>query len=297
MIADWDRLRVFHAVATAGSFTRAGADLNLSQSAISRQISALEEQLNVSLFQRHARGLVLTEQGELLARTVREILVRLLSTESQITENRDRPSGTLRVATTYGLGASWVAPLLPDFRRLYPEICLTLILDDGELDLSLREADVALRMLPPRSGGNLIRRHLMYVGLKPYAHRDYLDARGRPASLADLDQHDLLGFPHEARAPVENVNWLLEVGLPGGVQRRAVLRANSYQILLNLTRHKAGIACLPDYMAAPFPELEAVLPQEKVPSVEVFFAYTEAVRHSAKLVAFRDFLLGRVPQR
>jgi len=71
---DWDKLRVFHAVAEAGSFTHAGDSLNLSQSAVSRQISGLEESLQVPLFHRHARGLILTEQGELLYRTARDCL-------------------------------------------------------------------------------------------------------------------------------------------------------------------------------------------------------------------------------
>src|SRR6202789_1529223 len=90
---DWDKLRVFHAVAEAGSFTHAGEALNLSQSAVSRQISALEESLHVPLFHRHARGLILTEQGELLFNTARDIFAKLGLTEAQITESRERPQG------------------------------------------------------------------------------------------------------------------------------------------------------------------------------------------------------------
>jgi DNA-binding transcriptional LysR family regulator len=84
---DWDKLRVFHAVAEAGSFTHAGDTLNLSQSAVSRQISALEEALQVPLFHRHARGLILTEQGESLNRTVREVFAKLAMTEALLTES------------------------------------------------------------------------------------------------------------------------------------------------------------------------------------------------------------------
>ena len=94
---DWDKLRVFHAVAEAGSFTHAGESLNLSQSAVSRQISALEESLSVPLFHRHARGLILTEQGELLFRTAREVFAKLAMSESLISESKDRPKGPLKI--------------------------------------------------------------------------------------------------------------------------------------------------------------------------------------------------------
>ena len=103
---DWDKLRVFHAVAEAGSFTHAGDTLNLSQSAVSRQISALEEALQVPLFHRHARGLILTEQGESLNRTVREVFAKLAMTEALLTESKEKPAGRLKVTTTIGFGSS-----------------------------------------------------------------------------------------------------------------------------------------------------------------------------------------------
>ena len=112
---DWDKLRVFHAVAEAGSFTHAGDTLNLSQSAVSRQISALEEALQVPLFHRHARGLILTEQGETLNRTVREVFAKLAMTEAMLTESKEKPAGRLKVTTTVGFGASWLTPRLATF--------------------------------------------------------------------------------------------------------------------------------------------------------------------------------------
>ena len=103
---DWDKLRIFHAVAEAGSFTHAGESLNLSQSAVSRQISALEDSLRVALFHRHARGLILTEQGELLYRTAHEVFGKLAMTEALLTESKDRPSGRLKITTTVGVGGA-----------------------------------------------------------------------------------------------------------------------------------------------------------------------------------------------
>src|SRR4030065_1960952 len=137
---DWDKLRIFHAVADAGSFTHAGHELGLSQSAVSRQISALEESLNVSLFHRHARGLILTEQGELLYRTAHEVFAKLAMTEAQLTESKDRPKGQLKVTATVALGSTWLTPRMGEFLEIYPDVAVDLVLDDRALDLSMREA-------------------------------------------------------------------------------------------------------------------------------------------------------------
>src|SRR5215218_2837719 len=101
---DWDKLKVFHAAAEAGSFTHAGEHLGLSQSAVSRQVSALETELGVSLFHRHARGLILTEQGDLLFRTAHDVFMKLESARAKLTDSKERPHGELRVTTTIGLG-------------------------------------------------------------------------------------------------------------------------------------------------------------------------------------------------
>ena len=146
---DWDKLRIFHAVADAGSFTHAGHDLGLSQSAVSRQISALEDALNVPLFHRHARGLILTEQGEMLYRTAHEVFTKLTAAQTRLMDSKEKPSGELRITTTVGLGSVWLTPRLREFSEIYPQINVTLLLDDLELDLSMREADVAIRLRRP----------------------------------------------------------------------------------------------------------------------------------------------------
>ncbi|MEO8668817.1 MAG: LysR family transcriptional regulator, partial [Bauldia sp.] len=159
---DWDKLRIFHAAAQAGSFTHAGETLNMSQSAVSRQVSALEQDLGVSLFHRHARGLILTEQGEHLFTAANEVLVKLEAVRSTLTESSEKPSGTLRVTTTIGLGSTWLTERIHEFLELYPSVNLRLILDDGELDLAMRQADVALRLRQPVQP-DLIQRKLFTV--------------------------------------------------------------------------------------------------------------------------------------
>jgi len=294
---DWDKLRVFHAVAEAGSFTHAGDTLNLSQSAVSRQISALEEALQVPLFHRHARGLILTEQGESLNRTVREVFAKLAMTEALLTESKEKPAGKLKVTTTVGFGATWLAPRVQQFLDQYPDVTMTLILDDGDLDLAMREADVAIRMHAPKQP-DLVQRHLMSMEWHLCASSDYLRKHGTPQKPEDLDNHRIILFGNY-RPPVTDINWLAELGRRPGHPRRALLEVNSLQAMVMAARSGIGITALPDYMAAEEEAhgMERVLPEVKAPKVDVYFVYPEELRTSKRVAVFRDFLLARLAQR
>lgn len=289
---DWDKLRVFHAVAEAGSFTHAGEALNLSQSAVSRQISALEDALQVPLFHRHARGLILTEQGEALNRTVREVFAKLAMTEALLTESKEKPTGRLKVTTTFGFGSHWLAPRLRRFLDLYPDVSMTLLLDDTDLDLAMREADVAIRMHPPRQP-ELVQRHLLEMSWHVVASPDYLKRYGVPQRPEDLDEHRLVLFGRY-RPPALDVNWLAEVGRRGGSQRPAALEVNSLHGMALAVTSGFGIAALPDYMAKTFEGLVRVLPDLQAPKVDVYFVYPEELRNSKRVAVFRDFLLGEL---
>src|ERR1700712_3163209 len=218
---DWDKLRVFHAVAEAGSFTHAGDSLNLSQSAVSRQISALEENLQVSLFHRHARGLILTEQGESLNRTVRDVFAKLAMTEALLTESKEKPTGRIKVTTTVGFGSHWLATRVQEFLEKYPDVSMSMLLDDSDLDLAMREADVAIRMHPPKQP-DLVQRHLMAIRWQVFASPDYLRAKGTPTRVEELDDHALILFG-DSRPPTADINFLAEAGRRVGSPRRALL--------------------------------------------------------------------------
>ncbi|MSO90366.1 MAG: LysR family transcriptional regulator [Acetobacteraceae bacterium] len=291
---DWDKLRVFHAVAEAGSFTHAGETLNLSQSAISRQISALEENLSVPLFHRHARGLILTEQGETLNRTVREVFAKLAMTEALLTESKEKPAGRLKVTTTVGFGSSWLAPRLQGFLDAYPDISVTLLLDDMELDLAMREADVAIRFNLPRQP-DLVQRHLMTMHLSICASAEYLKKYGVPQRVEDLDAHRLILFGSH-HPPVEDINWLAEAGRRPRSPRRALLEVNSILAMQMVIRSGLGIGALPDYLVEENDGLVRLLPDVKVPKVDVYFVYSDELRNSKRVAVFRDFLLARLAE-
>ena len=290
---DWDKLRVFHAVAEAGSFTRAGDSLNLSQSAVSRQISGLEGRLKVPLFHRHARGLILTEQGELLYRTAHEILAKVAIAEAQLSESTERPQGPLRITTTVAFGSVWLTSRIKDFLLLYPDIDVTLVLADTELDLSMRQADVAIRMMPPRQP-DLIQRRLMTMRYHIFAAPEYLKKHGTPKTPEDLDNHRIVVFGDDARPPVPNLNWLLEAGTKPSRKRQAALKVNSTYAIFRAVQSGLGLGALPDYMSRESGNLVEVLPELRGPTVDIFFVYAEELRHSKRIGVFRDYLVRRI---
>jgi len=292
---DWDKLRVFHAVAEAGSFTRAGEALNLSQSAVSRQVSSLEESLNVTLFHRHARGLILTEQGELLFRTVREVFAKLAMAEAQLSESKERPKGTLKVTATVGLGSTWLAPRIGEFIEIYPDVSVDLLLEDRELDLSMREADVAIRLMPPRQP-ELIQRHMMTVHSYIYAAPAYLKKYGMPRTVDDLDRHKVIIYGDEVRPPVPTINWLLTVGGRDDRPRTPVLTVNNAYAIVRAVQSGLGLGGLAEFMATEIPGLVRVLPDVQGPRIDAYFVYPEELRNSKRIQVFRDFLLRKVAE-
>jgi len=289
---DWDKLRIFQAAAQAGSFTHAGESLNMSQSAVSRQVSALELDLGVPLFHRHARGLILTEQGEELFRAASDVLVKLESVRSRLTESSEKPTGTLRITTTVGLGSTWLTQRLHEFVDLYPTINVHLILDDEELDLSMRQADVAIRLRQPVQP-DLIQRRLFTVHMHLYAAPSYLKRFGNPKTVADLDSHRIVTFGVPVPAYLRDLNWLELAGRGSDNPRDAVLKINNVFAIKNAVRNGTGIAVLPSYMVEPDSGLVTLLPEEQVPSFATYFVYPAELKNSARVHVFRDFLLTK----
>ena len=290
---DWDKLRIFHAVTEAGSFTHAGERLNLSQSAVSRQISALEASLKVSLFHRHARGLKPTEQGELLYRTAHDVFAKLAMAEAKITDSKERPTGPLKITSTVAFGSVWLTSRIKKFVNLYPEIDVSVVLADTELDLSMREADAAIRMEPPRQP-DLIQKHLFNLRYHVFAAPEYLEERGIPQTPQDLDDHDLIVYGDDARPPVVNLNWLLEAGTKDNVKRRPFLLVHSIYGIFRAVQRGLGIGALPDYMSREVSNLVELLPELRGPSIDAYFVYPEELRKSKRIVVLRDFLVNEV---
>jgi DNA-binding transcriptional LysR family regulator len=289
---DWDKLKVFHAAAEAGSFTHAGEQLGLSQSAVSRQVSALEQELSVSLFHRHARGLILTEQGEVLYRTAHEVFMKLEAARAKLTDTRERPNGELKVTTTVGLGVNWLTPRLGEFMDLYPDVRINLITTDEELDLAMREADVAVRLRQPVQP-DLIQRKLFSVRFHIYASPEYLKRFGTPRTLEELDKHRVLLLGGNVPAYLQNVNWLVDVARDGKGPRTPLLVINNILGIMRACQRGLGIAMLPDYLVEEDGGLVQLFVDGEEISLDAYFVYPEELKSVARVQVFRDFLVAK----
>jgi DNA-binding transcriptional LysR family regulator len=290
---DWDKLKVFHAAAEAGSFTHAGEQLGLSQSAVSRQVSALEQELGVSLFHRHARGLILTEQGDLLFRTAHEVFMQLQAARAKLTDSRERPSGDLKVTTTPGVGINWLVPRLGEFTALYPEIRISLILTEQELDLSMREADIAIRTHKPTQP-DLIQRKLFAMGFHAYCSTEYLKRFGTPRTLEELDGHRII-LLSDTQAPghIQNRSWLIEAGRNGSEPREPYFKVNNILGLFSACQQGLGIAALPDYLVGENNRLVQLFGESDSIQLDTYFVYPEELKSVARVQVFRDFVVSK----
>lgn len=291
---DWDKLKVFHAAAEAGSFTHAGEQLGLSQSAVSRQVSALEQELNVSLFHRHARGLILTEQGELLQQTAHEVFMKLEAARAKLTDTRERPNGELKVTTTPGIGVHWLTPRLGEFLDLYPDIRITLLTTEEELDLAMREADVAIRLRQPTQP-DLIQRKLFSLHFHACASPEYLKRFGTPRSVDELDKHRLIVLG--GTVPpwlLQTGHWLLSQGHDGGPTRTPWLTINNVLGVLRACQRGIGIAMLPDYLVEESSGLVQLFGDTSSGlAYDAYFVYPEELKSVARVQVFRDFLVSK----
>ena len=292
---DWDKLRIFHAAAEAGSFTHAGEALHMSQSAVSRQISSLEADLKVTLFHRHARGLLLTEQGELLNRTVTEVFAKLQTAETLLTDTATKPTGDLRIAAPIGFGTVWVTQRLREFNDLYPEIRIELILNDDQVDIGMRAADVAIWTSEPEQI-DLIRRPLFLSRVRAFASAQYIRKFGAPQGLADLDKHRIIAYSGVPAQHLHALSWIETAGRDGQDAREATLRVNSVVAIKYAIRAGIGIGMMPDYMTEEDTDLVPVLAEFEQPTLPLIFAYPEELKSSKKVQLLRDFLVSKARQ-
>ena len=284
---DWDKLRIFHVVASSGSFTHAGEKLFLSQSAVSRQIRGLEESLNTVLFNRHARGLSLTDEGETLFKTAEEVVSKIHVTEQQLIEGTDVPRGELRITTTSSFGSTWMMNHIRTFIERYPQIHVQLLVNDSDLDLTTRQADVAIRFHTAHQL-DLIQKQVGIFHHHLFASPEYLSRKGRPETMDDLDNHDIITYGDTVRSPTRNIDWVLDRN--NGQRRIPILRINSIYGVLQAVKAGLGIAALPDYLVQGSTNVVKVLKDVEGPEFPAYLVYTQEARNSRRISVFREFI-------
>ena len=285
---DWNKLKTFYEVAVNKNISKASAKLNISQSAISRQIQDLEFDLKTLLFIRHQKGVRLTEQGENLFNAVSNINFSIADFEKKLIDKKTKPTGKLTINTTVGFGSTWLTPRINKFANKYPDIDISILMSDEEVDLTKRIADIAVRVKKPTQA-NLIFKRFVNFHNHIYASSDYLQTNGIPRNTNDLDKHNLICFGSGLPSPISNIDWILKVGKDKG-KRIPKFRVNSIYGISLAVENGSGLASIPDYMVADKPHLVRVLPNLEGPSYQTYFVYTEEFKNDRRLEVFRDFL-------
>ncbi|MBI1300032.1 MAG: LysR family transcriptional regulator [Alphaproteobacteria bacterium] len=287
---DWDKLRTFKVVAEAGSFTQAGSTLNLSQSAISRQILSLEQSIGQLLFHRHARGLILTEQGELLYQTAKDIFERIEKVATQLSDSRALPEGPLTITTVEFIASTWLAPRLGSFKNAYPQIEFTMLVDDRIYDLSKREADAAIR-LQRGDHSDLIEWKINTLEFSLCASKIYLEKNGIPDQKRHFKNHTMIGFPQDTYTPFLKPNkifQLLDIDIENNPN---IIFVNSMDVRYAAVKKSLGISVLPRYIIEQQEDLVTLMPEIEIPGVDMFFVYPQERKNSKRISVFKDFLM------
>lgn len=281
---DWSLLRAFLAVAQAGSLSGAARDLNISQPTIGRHIQALEEQLGVDLFQRHAKGLNLTETGvELLhhAQNMADAASRLaLAASGQQAD----VAGTVRLTASVFVAHHILPPVLAKLRQAEPGIKLELVASDRSDNLLFREADMAVRMYRPTQL-DLTALHLGNIAFGAFASPEYLARRGAPASFNELLHHDLVGFDRDDTI----IRSMREGGLDATAHSFA-MRTDHPTVYWELVRAGCGIGFGQVGVAKGDPQVQQILLDMPLPHLELWLTAPMQTRHTPRLSRVWDHL-------
>ena len=280
----WDLYRSFLAVMQEGSLSGAARRLGLTQPTVSRHIDALEAAIGADLFLRSQRGLAPNEMALDLEPYARTLDLTAAAARRAASARVGEIRGRVRVSASEVVGVEHLPPILARLRRRYPDLVVELVLSNALDDLLRREADIALRMVAPTQDA-LVTRRLPSVAVGLHARRDYLERRGAPGSVADLAQHDIIGFDKENPA-----TRAVAAAYPALDRGAFALCADSDLAQLAAIRAGFGIGMCQVSVARRDPELVRVLAEEVTFEFGLWLAMHEDLRTSARCRAVFDAL-------
>jgi DNA-binding transcriptional LysR family regulator len=293
-LPDFEGLAMFAKVAEERSYAGAARSMGVSVATVSRAVARLEDRLGGRLFNRTSRRLALTDFGRGLADRAGCLLTEAEEIEHAALETARRPRGLVRLAAPMSFGTRWVAPILPEFFRLYPDIAVDLHLSDEKVDLIGDGFDAALR-IAVLEDSSLVARQLAPVRRFIVAAPSYLARYGRPHHPDDLSAHHCLGYAYRARRDV----WRLsnKAGDSATVTPIGPLRVNNGDTLIPTILAGLAIAELPEFIAFDLlrtGQVEALLPDWSMALVGLYFVTPTARARGAKVDALSSFLTERL---
>lgn len=287
---NWDRLRIFYWVAKFGSFSRAAKALKTSQPALSHQIGHLEDELENDLFVRVSQGIKLTQKGEELFFSIRDVFLEIDTAIQRVKEDESETEGTLRISASQGFISNYLSPKIPLFIEKYPKLRLSIAASDFDLDPANGDLDVVIR--PKLKGrADLIQHPIMTMHLRLYASRDYIQKYGLPQKISDLNKHRLIAHGEFQSHPYADLDWHLKVGMPEGESRKPFLTLNGPIGRTQLAEDGVGIILIPNkHPAIRNSKLVNILPKERGPKIDLFCIYPKRLKKLKKIVAFSQFI-------
>ncbi len=288
---NWERLKVFHQVARAGSFTNAAFQMNISQSSLSRTIMQLEHELKTRLFHRLPHGLEPTPQGKNLYTVTTRMFHEAEAVENLFTQEKNAPAGLLRIITTISLASMWFPYYTLGFHEKYPDMRLVITGNDDNLDLNLRQADVSIRTFIPHQP-DLIQNYLITFTPKFFASPDYLKKHGEPKTIEDLDNHRLLTYADYHVHPYGNsLHWILNAGGTVENLRKPFLRVNTGPGLLKMAEQGVGILAMSDqYPAVQESSLIPILQEYEGPGTKLYYSYPKQMKGFKRVEVLNSYL-------
>lgn len=287
---DWDDLRYFLKVAETGGLSPAARVLHVNTATVGRHIEALENGLGQRLFERTPHGYRLTAAGERLLDWSRKVEAEFTGIQMAFGSGPADLTGSVSIATTDWVAVPLLIPSLAEFRRNHPAIDLVIAGSMEPVNLSRREADVALRLFRPEQG-NLIARRIGDIGHGLYASQAYLDTRGPPDLQARCAGHDMIDWPPGLEA-VPAVTWLRR----HAGRARTVLRGNA-TIRLEAARAGLGFSLLACIAAASAPELVRLDIEPSPPPHGLWLAAHAELAHLPRIRAVIDHVSRTAEQR
>jgi len=287
---DWRLIRSFLAALDRGSLLGAAKALGSTQPTIGRHIGELESQLGVVLFERTGRGLLPTEMALRLADSARAMEGSANELARSVSGAQSGRAGTVRITASQPVACFLLPPVLAQMRLELPEIQVELVASNQVSNLLRREADIALRMVPPDQS-TLITKRIGKVTLGAYAHRDYLRRRGTPRQIADLLAHELVGGDRDETM----LRGFAAFGFP--VTREAfAFRSDDLIAYWEAVRAGLGVGFLADYLARTDNQLVRLLPMIRIAPLPIWLTVHREIRTSPRIRAVYDFLAGAVPR-
>ena len=285
---DWTLARSFLAVLDSGSLLGAARALQSSQPTIGRHIAELESQLGVALFERTGRGLKPLAMALKLAEFARAMEAGAHQLQRSVASANEAVRGTVRITASQPVACVLLPPLLAKMRLALPDVQVELVSSNEVSNLLRREADIAVRMVPPAQA-ELVAKRIGKVTLGVYAHRSYLKRAGTPLRPADMLGHALLGNDKND----DIIRGFGAMGLPM-TREQFALRTDDLMAYWQAVRSGLGIGFVADYLARTDPDVIAILPMLKIPPLPVWLAVHREIRTNKRIRAVYDFLAQAV---